>query len=390
MQSPVLLIAGPARSGLTSLAAAFAAALGMPQRDATAELARVALVADAGQRQARRYAELGLPAPATISPALAQALLDDLLAGAAPGGGQLLRAAEWLPEAAILPALRVVLPHLPQARVVLLHRNGVDTIASRMRARPGMDFVQHCLSWAGAMEAAEALAAACPAQVTLLGLEEVLAHPDAALGRVAAFLGLGMPLRDRLRAELGRGALGRDGLDPAAAGPGLTEIAWSTPEKELFVALCGGAMQIGGYALGDAAARLRRAPLRLAEMTEAGMLRSEGLAASWPDRETLRLNCTGTGPAILVCAGIAPAGRMRLTGRLRGHAAGLALRLDVVGTLSRQMVMSRDFALSGSESADLDVTFSAVPEMIDLVVSVVPPHEAPMGADLCDIRLSLG
>ena len=389
MQSPVLVIAGPARSGIASLAAGFAAALGMPERDATADLARVALVADAGLRQGRRFAELGLPAPATISPTLAQALLSDLLAGAAPGGAQILRAAEWLPEAAILPALRLMLPHLPQARVVLLHRDGVDTIASRMRARPGMDFVQHCLSWAGAMEAAEALATACPTQVTMLGLEEMRDQPDAALGRVAAFLGLGAPLRDRLREELGRGIRGREGLDPAAPGPGLAAIAWSTPEKDLFMALCGGAMGIGGYPLGEATAHLRRAPLRLAEMTEAGMLRAEGLAASWPDRATLRLACTGAGPAILVCGGIAPAGRRRLTGRLRGQGSPIVLRLDLVGTLTRQMVLSQDFALSGTETADLDVTFSEVPEMVDLIVSVVSPHEAFMGADLCDIRLSV-
>lgn len=395
LQEPVLFIAGPARSGITAMAGACAAALGGPQRDVSADLARAALLGGVDAAAARRFAEMGRAAPAAwLSPRLVQAVLEDFVV---PGRGrEVLRAAEWLPEAAILPGLRRILPHLPRARVILLHRDGVATLASRLRANNRLHFVQHCLSWATAMEAGASLLAAYPKQVMRLDHRDLLAAPAETLKRLGAFAGFDAAAVERMRGTLASTWPERSGMDPGQPGPGLADVGWSTPEKQLFIEICGEAMRTAGYAIEDAAALVRRAPLRLAEMAAGGRFRVQGVAPAWPVTEpdgTLRLTATTDGTAIAVCHGIALAGRQRLTGRLRAlprNAPGFRVRLDVLGTLSREPVLSETFELPAGTSTDLDRRLRQIPEMIDMVVSVASGQAIGQGLDLCDFTLSLG
>ncbi len=395
LQEPVLFVAGPARSGITAMAEACALALGVPQRDVSADLARVALLGGVDAAAARRFAEIGQAAPAAwLSPRLVQAVLEDFVV---PGRGrEVLRAAEWLPEAAILPGLRRILPHLPRAKVILLHRDGVAAVSSRLRAKNRLHFVQHCLSWASAMEAGASLHAAYPKQVMRLAHRDILATPEASLKRLSAFAGWDAAAAERMRGYLASTWPERSGIDPGLPGPGLADVAWSTPEKQLFVEICGDAMRAAGYSIDDAAALVRRAPLSLADLAASGRFRVQGIAPAWPATEpdgTLRLTATTDGTAIAVCHGVAPAGRQHLTGRLRAlprNAPGFRVRLDVLGTLTREPVLSETFELPAGTSTDLDRRLRHMPEMIDMVVSVASGQAIGQGLDLCDFTLSLG
>ncbi|WP_431283400.1 sulfotransferase [Humitalea sp. 24SJ18S-53] len=393
IDAPVLFVVGPARSGITVLAEALG--VGVPQRDVLAELARIAALAAAGGNAARRAAAIGRPTPPSgLTPRVTRALLEDLLGP--ERGKQVLRAAEWLPEAGIMPGLRFILPQLPKARVVILHRDGVQTVNSRLRTEPRLDFVQHCLSWTAAMEAGVALRAACPSQVIVLGHRALLNTPAESLAKLGAFARFDDAVAARIQQHLLKAWPERSGMDPATAGPGLADVAWSTPEKLLFLDICGDAMRKAGYGVGDAAALLRRAPLRVSDLAASGRLRLEGIEPDWPRTEaegTLRLSATTGGAAIAVWHGIALAGRRRLTGRLRAlpqNAPGFRMQIDVLGTLTRQLVMTEAFDLAAGASINLGHRLRDVPEMVDLVVSVAAGQAVGQGVDLCDVTLSLG
>lgn len=385
---PLLIVAGPARSGIAALAGALAAALGWPLREASAGLARIALVAEAARRQATRCAALGLPPPAPLlTPAMAEALLAGLLEGAQ--AGLVLQAAETLPDPAVLPGLGHVLPLLPQAKLVLLRRDAADTVASRLRALPPMPFVTHCLAWAQAMEAAQALLDAAPAQAQAVTQEAMLEQPEAVVERLSGFCGLEAEAARRALRHLREEWPNRTGLAPAARRSCLSEMGWSTPEKVLFLEVCGPAMRQAGQPVDNLAAALRREVLHLGEVAQTGGLRVAGLLVSLPPEggeNGMRLEvAVREGRAIAVFPAVAPAGRTHLTLRLQGLAAngaGCRVRVELVGTLSRELLLAEEAALPAGGQMEIRRRFARLPAMIDLVISLPPGHEEGWGLDV--------
>ncbi|TPG60614.1 hypothetical protein EAH89_04475 [Roseomonas nepalensis] len=394
-EARLVVVAGPARSGIAALAGAVAAALERPERDGSAALARLHLVAEAARQGAARFADLGLAPPGPlVTPGMAEALLADLFAGA--GDTLVLRAAETLPRAAVLPGLRHLLPLLPDARVLLLQRHALETVCSRLRSLPRMPFAAHCLAWSAAMAAGRALAEEAPGQVLAVGQEEMLTRPGPLSDRLGAFLGLDAAASVRVLAHLRAHRPAGSGLDEGDGPPGLERLGWSTPEKALFLDLCGPAMAEAGQSVGSLAEAVRRAPLHLAELARDGALRLSGLRLQHPPEAppgTLRLRAAGAGPAIAVFPAIAPAGRNRLRLRLSGLAAngaGARARVEAVGTLSRGLLLAEDVALPAGGVAELDRALYNPPTMMDLVISMIEGHEAGGGLDLHDPVLVRG
>ena len=388
-QARLIIVAGPARSGITALAGALAAALDRPERDGSAALARLDLVAEAARRQAARFTDLGLPPPGPlVTPGMAEALLADLFAGG--GDALVLRAAEMLPRAAVLPGLRHLLPLLPDARVILLRRSGLETVCSRLRSLPRMPFASHCLAWSAAMEAGRALLEEAPGQVLAVSQEELLARPGPLADRIAGLCGADAAAAARVLAHLRAHPPERGGLDDGDLPPRLGELGWSTPEKALFLEICGPMMAEAGQPVGTLAEAIRQAPLHLAELARDGAMRLSGLQLLHPPEapeRTLRLRATGAGPAIAVLPAIAPVGRGRLRLRLSGLAAntaGARVRVEAVGTLSRGLLLAEDLALPAGAVVELDRRLYTPPSMMDLVISMIEGHEAGGGLDLHD------
>ena len=391
--APLLVVAGPSRSGIAALAGALSRALGWPQRDGSADLARLMLVADAARRQGARFTDIGWsPPPRLISAGMAEALLTDLLAGA--GAGLVLRGADVLPDAAVLPGLAHLLPLLPAARVVLLRRHAAETVSSRLRALPRMPFAAHCLAWATAMEAGQELFRSAPGQVMWLAQEEMLARPERIVAELAAFCGLGEAASGVVLAHLRGQRPGRSGLDAGAPRPTLAELGWSTPEKAMFLDICGPAMAAAGQPVEALADAVRRAPLHLEELARDGALRLVGMDMSRPDEEpagTLRLRARGKGAAFAVLPAIAPAGRDALRLRisaLAANAPACLARIEVVGSLSRALLLARDLPLPACAMVEIDHSLYTPPDMIDVVISMVEGHAAGSGLDLQDAVLS--
>ncbi|MBI0534676.1 hypothetical protein D9599_03715 [Roseomonas sp. KE2513] len=389
---PLLVVTGPSRSGITALADAAAAALGWPHKDGSADLARISLVAGAARRQARRFAAVGwAPPPRLISAGMAEALLADLFAGGM--AALVLRAAEVLPEPAVMPGLRHLLPLLPEARVILMRRDAVETMGSRLRSLPRMPFASHCLALAAAMEAGEDLLRAAPGQVMPVGREELRARPEHVVDRLASFCGLDPFTAGRLLAQLRTHRPAASGLDDTAFPLSLAEMGWSTPEKALFLEICGPAMARAGQPPEPLAESLRRAPLRLGELARDGALRLHGLEFSDPPEEpegTVRLSAAGAGPAIALFPTIAPAGRRLLRLRMRGlraNAPAFRLRLELVGTLSREVLLVWEGDLPAGKVAEIEREVFAIPAMVDLVISLVGGHEEGSGLDIQDAML---
>lgn len=389
---PLLVVTGPSRTGITALAGAAAAALGWPGKDGSADLARLSLVAEAAGQQAGRFAAIGwAPPPRFISAGMAEALLADLFAGGV--AALVLRAAEVLPEPAVLPGLRHLLPLLPDARVVVMRRDAVETMASRLRALPRMPFACHCLALAAAMEAGEDLLQEAPGQVMAVGQEEMLARPEAVVDRLTGFCGLDPFTAGRLLERLRADRPERSGLDDVASPLPFAQMGWSTPEKALFLELLGPAMVRAGQRPQSLAESLRRAPLHLAELVRDGAPRLQGAGISDPPEEpegTVRLSASGTAPAIAVFPAIAPAGRELLRLRMRGLQANgpsFRVRLELVGTLGREVLLAWEGDLPAGRVAEVERELFAPPAMVDLVISLVGGHEEGGGLDLQDAVL---
>jgi hypothetical protein len=375
----ILFVVGPARSGVTAMSGALSHALRWPQRDVSAELARVCLVAEAARRQAARLAEIGEPPPpgGLLSERMAQALLADVIQGC-DGPGVVLRAVDVLPEPAILPGLRLLLPFLPSARAVIMRRGAVENVASRLRARPRMAFAAHCMSWAAATLAGEALIQAVPAACMPVEWEALLADPGLVLSGLARFCDLVPGVATLAAGWLRDHRPAGTGFDPGAPSPGLAGMGWSTPEKMMFLDLCGPAMAAMGHPPGKPAAALLGAPLHFGEMARDGRLRLTGLEAMLPPEraeQTVRLRTTGAADAVAHFPLVAPAGRSRFEAQfagLAGNDADFSVRLEIVASLSRQVLLAREWVLPAGRQADIHHDMVDLPGMVDVIVSVGP------------------
>ncbi|RVT90593.1 hypothetical protein EOD42_23460 [Rhodovarius crocodyli] len=378
----ILFVVGPARSGVTAMSGALSHALRWPQRDVSAELARVSLVADAARRQAARLAEIGEPPPpgGLLSERMAQALLADILQGC-DGPGIVLRAAEILPEPAVLTGLRRLLPFLPSARAVIMRRGAVENVAGRLRARPRMGFAAHCMSWAAATLAGEALVQAAPAACLPVEFAAVLTDPGMALAGIARFCGLAPATATLAAGWLRDFRPAGTGLDPVTRAPGLAGMGWSTPEKMMFLDLCGPAMAATGQSPEKPAAALLGTPLHLGEMARDGRLRVVGMEAMLPPERaegTVRLRATGAAGAVAHFPLMAPAGRDRFEAVFTGLAANGAdfgLRLEIVSSLSRQVLLAREWGLPAGGHAGIRQDLMNLPAMVDVILSFGPRQE---------------
>ena len=293
------------------------------------------------------------------------------------------------PDCPQLSALPESLARLPRTRAVVVWRQGVDFVNSRLRARPEQHFVDHCRLWARSLEAAGRLQSRFPDRVALIEFRSLVDRSPAGRERI---LVPGFKLTSQaLAAFLNASAYGRTSLVPQRPVTDAARAAWSMGEVEAFARICGPALQSLGDKV-DLAAAARRRPLDLARMLYDRAYRIGGLdiapssrpAAAWtlaveaPGRAQLRLTAVAAGE--------------RRRRRLRGRAAAApAPRVDceIVESLTRRPL----FAASCLQRDGTGATFEAALPAHDgtIEVALVCPgleRGAKAELDLVEARLS--
>jgi hypothetical protein len=159
---------------------------------------------------------------------------------------------------------RLFLQARPGARALVVWRQGVAFVNSRLRACREMDFVSHCLIWSRAIRLMRELSEAFPGRILPIQHERLCADPADVAGDICRFFSDLDIKKDRLAKRFrsfgeGRTSTMLDGAvrDPAHAG-------WSMAEVEIFHSLCGAATrELGSFF--DLATAERKRPIDIVQ-----------------------------------------------------------------------------------------------------------------------------
>ena len=296
---------------------------------------------------------------------------------------------------ACLPDKSADCPHLsaapafledhPDVRVVVVWRQAVDFVNSRLRARPDQHFVDHCRLWANSQRAAQRLKTRwrdrvdCVEFRTLVDLASVEARQRVV---VPGFRLTGEALAKVLKAPRMSLTQRRPVVDAA-------RTAWSMGEVEALARICGPAMRGLGDKV-DLAAAARRRVLDLGLMLyerayqvgRIDMAPSLTAGAPW----TIAVS-GGTGAAAqLRLTAVAAGGRRRLRLSTRARSAPAAgLRWEALEASTRRPL----FVAPCQERDEIDALLPAHDGLIEIAL-VCPKLESGRGfqMDLVEARLS--
>lgn len=260
--SDVLLL-GAARSGIGALAACIAGAADAPVTDVSASLGLLHAV----DKAAIAY-RAGLPDQAALPESLAGTVLrqlgDALCAAPVKGKLRVFSAPDRLSDCPNMRAARLLMKMRPGMRAVIVWRQGVDLVNSRLRAFPETDFASHCLCWATAMAEMDRLRAAFPKCVLLVEQAALRQGPAAIASQLAGFLELPMPAVETMKRVLEGGRSNQLAAELGAPVHDAAKTGWSMAEIALFRLICGKAAAAHGHEVNlEAAERLR--PLDLVQ-----------------------------------------------------------------------------------------------------------------------------
>jgi hypothetical protein len=303
------------------------------------------------------------------------------------------------PELARMPR---ILTQRPQARALVVWRQGVDFVNSRLRARPDQHFVDHCRLWAQSLQKAQQLKSRFPDRVGLIEFRTLvdLAAPERARPLVPGFKLTSATLTRFLNAS----AHGRTSLAPRRPVVEAERTAWAMGEVEAFARICGPALQSLGGRI-DLAAAARRRPLDLARMFYERAYRVGGLdmapatiaGAAWTIAGAARTIAAPSGAAApqLRLTAIAAGERRRLRLRARGAGAAGRFHIEVVEALTRRPLFGAVCLEDGQTQASLSVELPAHDGMIEMALVGPRPKSGQgvepgqgVGLDLLDASLS--
>ena len=319
-------------------------------------------------------------------------LCDDVALGAqriAAGERLVVFAPEVAPDCAQLERMPAILDQCAEARALVVWRQGVDFVNSRLRARPDRHFVDHCLLWARSLEAAQRLQARFPDRVALIEFATLvdMASPEAR-GRV---LVPGFTLTsDRLAKFLNASARGRTSLMPQRPVVDAARTAWAMGEVEAFARICGTALRSLGCEV-DLAAAARRRPLDLGRLFYERAYRVGGaeIAPSPVPRAAWTLAFPEGPAAQLRLTAIAAGERRRLRLRWRARTAPAGrFRFEALEALTRRPLFVAASPEPDGADARIDAVLPAHDGMIEMAFAGAPGADPGARLDLVDVRLS--
>jgi hypothetical protein len=290
------------------------------------------------------------------------------------------------PDCPHLASMPAYLEAHPEARAVVVWRQAVDFVNSRLRARPDQPFVDHCLLWARAQKEAQRLKAQFGARVDLV---EFRALVDGSFeeGRgpilVPGFRLTGEALTKFLKATPRFSLTARRPVVDAA------RTAWSMGEVEALARICGPAMRGLGERV-DLAAAARRRVLDLGlmfyerayQVGRIEMAPSDLAGAPW----TISMSGGASAPAQLRLTAVPAAERrrLRLTTRARSLPAA-GLRWEALEAPTRRPL----FVAPCRAGDEIDARLPAHDGWIEIAL-VCPRLETGQGfqMDLVEARLS--
>lgn len=290
------------------------------------------------------------------------------------------------PHCPHLAAMPAYLEDHPEARAVVVWRQAVDFVNSRLRARPDRHFVEHCLLWARAQSEAQRLKSRFGARVDVVEFRELVDLSSAEARRrllVPGFRLTGEAMAKFLKASAG-GALTRRRPVVDAA-----RTAWSMGEVEALARICGPAMRGRGEKV-DLAAAARRRVLDLGlmfyesayQIGRIEMAPSDIAGAPW----TIAIGGAAGAPAQLRLTAVGAGGRrrLRLLTRARGAPAS-GLRWEALEASTRRPL----FAAPCEAGREIDAVLPAHDGWIEIAL-VCPRLETGQGfqMDLVEARLS--
>lgn len=310
---------------------------------------------------------------------------DAELARARIAGGESLIACapDATPDCPHLSSLPDFLADRPEARAVVVRRQAVDFVNSRLRARPDQHFVDHCRLWARSQEMARRLQRLFPNRVEFVEFRTMVDRASPAL--VSGFRLTGEALAKFLKTSRSRRmslTLQRPVADAARTG-------WSMGEVEALARICGPAMRELGDEV-DLAAAARRRVLDIGRMLYERAYQVGGIdiapcetaGAPW----TIAVAGQMRRSAQLRLSAVAADGRRRLRLRTRAREAPAAgFRWEVLEASTRRPL----FVGPCQERGDIDAVLPAHDGWIEIAL-VCPGLEAGQGfqIDLVEARLS--
>jgi hypothetical protein len=309
------------------------------------------------------------------------AKLSPRLAAAGEGTHRLICAADEAPGIENMLAAPGVLDALPDARAVVVWRSAVDFVNSRLRARPGGGFIDHCLLWVRTRRASRALAEKYSGRVILVEQRRLLVEPHAVAEELRRFLAP-MDFVVHSAEKVLRGATpSRSAAFMGAAVDHPARTGWSMSEVEVFLSICGQESHPGEISAILRSAEARRPiDLRQALLERA---KAQGLARIEPPesradspvlRFPLRQGAFSAPLDALRLVAVSAGGRRLVRLRLRALEGDGEAMCEIVESVSRRPLFVGTLAFSVGTELDVERLLPAHEGLIDLAFTRAPNH----------------
>ena len=148
------------------------------------------------------------------------------------------------PGAEIIRGAGLIYGAFPDAKVILLQRNGIEVINS-YQSKFGASFESACQAWAHVMAASERLVREQPG-VLVVDQFDLTNTPDVAAGRICAHLGR-LDLAEAVANFFAERRVEQQSAHDWTKRVTLADVAWEDAQKSFFQTTCGEAMSRLGY-----------------------------------------------------------------------------------------------------------------------------------------------
>lgn len=149
----------------------------------------------------------------------------------------------------MIDATPLLFRHLPEARFIHLHRNGIDNVGSNLRLWPDRHFDDACRMWNSSVRTYLNVRPIIAERLINFDMQDFVDNPWESHLRILAHLDLDHPATEaELRAYFASGSsTSTVELARVQAAPRLSAQKWSDEEKETFLRICGTSMSDLGY-----------------------------------------------------------------------------------------------------------------------------------------------
>lgn len=137
----------------------------------------------------------------------------------------------------------------PAARFIFAKRRALENIVSRLRKFPQHNFEYHCRDWAATMAAWRKIRAHPGLVAIEIDQHELIAQPEVEAARLADFLHLDDPGRERMAQILRHNRPQETSPGTASRALDFAALPWNEHQRATFERLCAEEMRAYGYGL---------------------------------------------------------------------------------------------------------------------------------------------